>query len=62
MSQIVTVAKFRRPREPKKCNIHAYHTWRWKTVVDDPNYTPFWGMKCQCGALEWTPRDRPVTP
>lgn len=54
--QIVTIAKFRRPAEPKRCNIHAYHVWRWQTRKDDPNQQPLDGRKCQCGCLTWTYR------
>ena len=54
--QIVTIARFRRPQVPRKCNIHRYHVWRWQTLVNDPNYQPIDGMKCQCGGLTWTHR------
>jgi len=51
--QIITIAKFRRPRTPKTCNIHAYHVWRWQARPDDPNQQPIDWMKCQCGCLTW---------
>lgn len=54
--QIVTIARFRRPQNPRRCNIHRYHVWRWTTLVNDPNEQPIDGMKCQCGCLEWTHR------
>ena len=56
--QIVTIAKFRRPRTPKNCNIHAYHVWRWQTRSQDPNQQPIDGMKCRCGCLTWTFRPK----
>jgi hypothetical protein len=52
--QVVTIAKFRKPRAPKNCNIHAYHVWGWWTRPDDPNQQPIDGMNCQCGCLTWT--------
>ncbi|MDP3720790.1 MAG: hypothetical protein Q8T13_23760 [Acidobacteriota bacterium] len=54
--QVVTIARFRRPENPKRCNIKCYHVWRWETLESDPNQMPLEGMKCQCGALTWTPR------
>lgn len=59
--QIITIARFRRPRDPKRCNVHAYHVWRWETFVDDgPRMQPIDGMKCQCGCL--TREFRPEKP
>lgn len=54
--QIVTIARFRRPLNPRRCNVHRYHVWRWKTLANDPNCQPIGGMKCECGGLEWTRR------
>jgi hypothetical protein len=38
--QIVTIARFRRPLNPRRCNIHRYHVWRWQTLTNDPNEQP----------------------
>lgn len=54
--QVVTVARFRRPWNPRRCNVHRYHVWRWKTLATDPNMQPLDGMACQCGGLTWTHR------
>ena len=54
--QIVTIARFRRPTNPQRCNVHRYHVWRWKTLANDPNWQPLTGMTCQCGCLTWTAR------
>lgn len=54
--QVVTIARFRRPADPRNCNIHRYHVWRWTTLPNDPNHQPIDGMKCQCGCLTWTHR------
>lgn len=56
VSQIVTYASFKRPKFPKKCDVHKYHVWRWQAQPDDPAKQPIAGMKCQCGLLEWTHR------
>lgn len=58
--QVITIARFRRPRNPVNCHVHRYHVWRWQTLANDPNWQPIAGLKCQCGCLEWTHReDRP---
>lgn len=59
--QIVTIARFRRPANPRRCNVHRYHVWRWKALVNDPNTQPMSGMACECGCLTWTERkERPM--
>ena len=57
--QIVTIARFRRPHDPRTCNVHRYHVWRWQTLANDPNYQPFDGMPCACKGLTWTHRHSP---
>lgn len=56
VAQVITVAKFRRPANPRRCDVHRYHVWVWKSrqliPLDElkahiPN-----GLKCQCGAIE----------
>lgn len=54
--QIVTIARFRRPHNPRRCNIRRYHVWRWQTLATDPNRQPLDGVRCQCGGLTWTHR------
>ena len=54
--QIVTIARFRRPSNPRRCNVHRYHVWRWTTLANDPDWQPIDGLKCQCGGLDWTHR------
>lgn len=51
--QVVTIARFRRPKDPRRCNVRAYHVWRWETLEGDPAWQPIDGMKCQCGCLTW---------
>lgn len=58
IAQVVTTARFRRPLNPRRCNAHRYHVWRWKALATDPNAQPIDGMKCQCGALPWTYRNQ----
>lgn len=53
--QVVTVAKFERPKAPRTCQPKLYHVWRWQAPLADPNDTPPYGTKCQCGRLEWEP-------
>lgn len=54
--QEITIAKYRRPRDPRRCSVHRYHVWRWTTDDNDTNEQPVDGMPCQCGALTWTHR------
>ena len=54
--QIVTVARFTRPGNPRRCDVHRYHVWRWETLANDPHVQPIDGMPCQCGGLTWTHR------
>ncbi len=55
--QVVTAARFRKPSNPRACDVHRYHMWRWTTLADDPNWQPIDGLKCQCGCLTWTHRE-----
>lgn len=52
--QVVTVAKFRRPRNPVKCNVHRFHVWWWDTIVSDQSQQPPTGHLCACGAIPWS--------
>jgi hypothetical protein len=44
--QVVTIAKFRRPANPRRCSIKLYHVWRWRGGPVPPPDLP-----CQCGAI-----------
>lgn len=57
--QVITIARFKRPDNPRRCNVHRYHVWRWTTLANDPNWQPIDGMKCVCGCLDWTRRNDP---
>lgn len=64
-AQIVTVAKFRKPRFPKTCNVKAYHVWVWNHPDDSSidaesaiHIGPPVGQTCECGLLPWTAEDR----
>ena len=48
--QVVTIAKFRRPKNPRRCNMHRYHVWRWRGGPSAPT-----GLKCQCGLISDPP-------
>lgn len=48
--QVVTVAKFRRPPNPRRCNARRFHVWRWRGGPIAPG-----GLTCQCGLLEGAP-------
>ncbi|MGE3404526.1 MAG: hypothetical protein AB7K63_18185 [Vicinamibacterales bacterium] len=50
---IVTAAQFRRPVNPKRCNVHRFHVFRWTTTEFDQETKPPTGTKCQCGCLTW---------
>lgn len=52
---VITVAKFRRPTNPKKCNRNRYHLWRW---FGGPFAKA--GLRCQCGLLEGVPGAEPA--
>ncbi len=47
---VITTAKFKRPRNPKKCSIKRYHVWRWFGGPKAPLLT-----RCQCGLLDDPP-------
>lgn len=46
----VTVAKFKRPSNPRKCNVHRFHVFRWRGGPRAPT-----GTTCQCGCLNDPP-------
>lgn len=50
---VVTIAKFRRPTNPRRCNVHRFHVWRWRGGPNAPS-----GLKCQCGCLTDPPKER----
>lgn len=64
-AQIFTVAKFRRPANPRKCSVHRYHVWVWDAPDDSSldaqsliHIGPPVGQTCQCGLMPWTAEDR----
>lgn len=48
--QVITIAKFARPANPRRCNFHRYHVWRWRGGPHAPA-----GLTCQCGCLSDPP-------
>jgi hypothetical protein len=54
LCQLVTIAKFRKPRNPTTCDVKRFHLWRWREGLkreDGGMVRPPKGMKCQCGLL-----------
>lgn len=53
--QIVTIAPFKRLPVVRRCDVHRYHAWIWRSpekldLADLKQHIPH-GLKCQCGAL-----------
>lgn len=64
-AQIITIARFRKPANPRKCRIHAFHVWVWDAPDDSSlsneeliHLGPPVGQTCQCGCLPWTAEDK----
>lgn len=48
--QVITIARFRRPENPRRCSLKRYHVYRWRGGPKAPPET-----RCQCGVLDDPP-------
>ncbi len=46
---VITIAKFRRPENPRKCSTNRYHVWHFDALREKPQT----GALCQCKAIPW---------